>query len=181
MYRVTKIATAQSPIFKFLEIDAQGKDCDNVLNVNADELSSRSETKSQTSEDEVSNESLTKELHNNSDKENETMADQVVDTIDIESVAKEADVEIKKKAAPVATVSEPQVAQLVEKTGEAIIKESDAQEKAAIAAKAASEELAELKSQMVKYQDEIKALQTSKMQFQENSRSTAQAQFSEKE
>ena len=46
-------------------------------------------------------------------------------------------------------MSEPQVAQLVEKTGEAIIKESDAQEKAAIAAKAASEELAELKSQMV--------------------------------
>jgi HK97 family phage major capsid protein len=78
-------------------------------------------------------------------------------------------------------VSEPQVAQLVEKTGEAIIKESDAQEKAAIAAKAASEEVAELKSQMAKYQDEIKALQTSKMQFQENSRSTAGAQFSERE
>jgi CO dehydrogenase/acetyl-CoA synthase beta subunit len=47
MFRVTKIATAQSPIFKFLEIDAEGKDCDNVLNVNADELSSQSETKSQ--------------------------------------------------------------------------------------------------------------------------------------
>ena len=128
MYRVTKIATAQSPIFKFLEIDAQGKDCDNVLNVNADELSSQSETKSHTSEDEVSNESLTKELHNNSDKENETMAEQVVDTIDIDNVAKEADVEIKKEAAPAVQVSEPQVAELVEKTGEAIIKESDAQE-----------------------------------------------------
>ena len=68
MFRVTKIATGQSPIFKFLEVDADGQDCDNVLNVNADELSSQSETKSQTSEDEVSNESLTKELHNNSDK-----------------------------------------------------------------------------------------------------------------
>jgi HK97 family phage prohead protease/HK97 family phage major capsid protein len=178
MYRVTKIATAQSPIFKFLEIDAQGKDCDNVLNVNADELSSRSETKSQTSEDEVSNESLTKELHNNSDKENETMADQVVDTIDIESVAKEADVEIKKEAAPVAQVSEPQVAELVEKTGEAIIKESDAQEKSDYTPRE-SDEVAELKSQMAKYQDEIKALQQTKMHFQEQSRN--QAQFSEKE
>src|SRR6056300_1059400 len=178
MYRVTKIATAQSPIFKFLEIDAQGKDCDNVLNVNEDELSSRSETKSQTSEDEVSNESLTKELHNNSDKENETMADQVVDTIDIESVAKEADVEIKKEAAPVAQVSEPQVAELVEKTGDAIIKESDAQEKSDYTPRE-SDEVAELKSQMAKYQDEIKALQQTKMHYQEQSRN--QAQFSEKE
>ena len=179
MFRVVKLATAQSPIFKFLEIDSNGKDCDNVLNVNADELSSPVETKTQIGEDKDSNESLTKELHNNSDKENEPMADQVVDTIDLEVLKAEANIETK--AAPVATVSEPQVAQLVEKTGEAIIKESDAQEKAAIAAKAASEEVAELKSQMAKYQDEIKALQTSKMQFQENSRSTAGAQFSERE
>jgi HK97 family phage major capsid protein len=105
------------------------------------------------------------------------MADQVVDTIDLETLKAEANIETK--AAPVATVSEPQVAQLVEKTGEAIIKESDAQEKAVAVRE--NEELAELKSQMAKYQDEIKALQTSKMQFQENSRSTAAAQFSEKE
>ena len=32
MFRVVKLATAQSPIFKFLEIDSNGKDCDNVLN-----------------------------------------------------------------------------------------------------------------------------------------------------
>ena len=177
MFRVVKLATAQSPIFKFLEIDSNGKDCDNVLNVNADELSSPVETKTQIGEDKDSNESLTKELHNNSDKENEPMADQVVDTIDLEVLKEEADIETK--AAPVATVSEPQVAQLVEKTGEAIIKESDAQEKAVAVRE--NEELAELKAQMSKYQDEIKALQTSKMQFQENSRSNAQAQFSEKE
>ena len=176
-FRVVKLATAQSPIFKFLEIDSNGKDCDNVLNVNADELSSPVETKTQIGEDKDSNESLTKELHNNSDKENEPMADQVVDTINLETLKEEANIETK--AAPVATVSEPQVAQLVEKTGEAIIKESDAQEKAVAVRE--NEELAELKSQMAKYQDEIKALQTSKMQFQENSRSTAQAQFSEKE
>ena len=177
MFRVVKLATAQSPIFKFLEIDSNGKDCDNVLNVNADELSSPVETKTQIGEDKDSNESLTKELHNNSDKENEPMADQVVDTINLETLKEEANIETK--AAPVATVSEPQVAQLVEKTGEAIIKESDAQEKAVTVRE--NEELAELKSQMAKYQDEIKALQTSKMQFQENSRSTAQSQFSEKE
>ena len=178
MYRVTKIATAQSPIFKFLEIDAQGKDCDNVLNVNADELSSQSETKSQTSEDEVSNESLTKELHNNSDKENETMAEQVVDTIDIDNVAKEAAVEVKKEAAPAVQVSEPQVAELVEKTGEAIIKESDAQEKSDYTPRE-SDELAELKAQMAQYQDQIAALQQTKMHYQEQSRN--QAQFTEKE
>ena len=178
MYRVTKIATAQSPIFKFLEIDAQGKDCDNVLNVNADELSSQSETKSHTSEDEVSNESLTKELHNNSDKENETMAEQVVDTIDIDNVAKEADVEIKKEAAPAVQVSEPQVAELVEKTGEAIIKESDAQEKSDYTPRE-SDELAALKAQMAQYQDQIAALQQTKMHYQEQSRN--QAQFTEKE
>ena len=178
MYRVTKIATAQSPIFKFLEIDAQGKDCDNVLNVNADELSSQSETKSQTSEDEVSNESLTKELHNNSDKENETMAEQVVDTIDIDNVAKEAEVEVKKEAAPAVQVSEPQVAELVEKTGEAIIKESDAQEKSDYTPRE-SDELAALKAQMAQYQDQIAALQQTKMHYQEQSRN--QAQFTEKE
>ena len=178
MYRVTKIATAHSPIFKFLEIDAQGKDCDNVLNVNADELSSQSETKSQTSEDEVSNESLTKELHNNSDKENETMAEQVVATIDIDNVAKEAAVEVKKEAAPAVQVSEPQVAELVEKTGEAIIKESDAQEKSDYTPRE-SDELAALKAQMAQYQDQIAALQQTKMHYQEQSRN--QAQFTEKE
>jgi HK97 family phage prohead protease/HK97 family phage major capsid protein len=186
MYKVTKLATAQSPIFKFLEIDANGKDCDNVLNVNADELSSQdttqkeiseteiSETDKQISEDKDSNESLTKELHTNSDKENEPMADQVVDTIDLKTVAEQ--VAVETKAAPAATVSEPQVAKLVEKTGEAIMQESDAQEKAQFTPRA-SEELAELKAQMSKYQEEITALQNTKMQFQENSRT--QSQFSE--
>ena len=39
MYKVAKIATEQSPIFKFLEIDAEGNDCDNVLNVKTDDIS----------------------------------------------------------------------------------------------------------------------------------------------
>ena len=37
-YKVTKIATAQSATFKFLEVDLQGKDCDNNVDVNADEI-----------------------------------------------------------------------------------------------------------------------------------------------
>ena len=37
-YKVTKIATAQSPTFKFLEVDLQGKDCDNSVDVDADNI-----------------------------------------------------------------------------------------------------------------------------------------------
>ena len=182
MYKVAKIATAQSPIYKFLEVDAEGNDCDNVLNVNADDLSQSNQI--QKSEDTVSNESLTNELHDHSTKENDNMADQVVDTIDLDTVAKEANIEVKKEATPVVEVSEPQVAELVKKTGEAIMKESDAQdmqilkeEKAAYTPKE-SEEVAELKAQMAKYQEEINALQRSKMHYQEQSR---KEQFSEKE
>ena len=56
MFRVTKIATGQSPIFKFLEVDADGQDCDNVLNVKADDISQveKIETKTKASEDEGS-------------------------------------------------------------------------------------------------------------------------------
>jgi hypothetical protein len=96
MYKVAKIATAQSPIYKFLEVDAEGNDCDNVLNVNADDLSQSNQI--QKSEDTVSNESLTNELHDHSTKENDNMADQVVDTIDLDTVAKEANIEVKKRS-----------------------------------------------------------------------------------
>ena len=184
MYKVAKVATQQSPIFKFLEIDADGNDCDNVLNVNADELSQVEKT--QTSEEKDSNESLTEELHNISTKEKDNMADQVVDTIDLEAAKKEAEIETQKEA-PRAEVSEPQVAELVKATGEAIVKESDAQDQQMLVKGDAptaytpreSEQVAELKSQMEKYQEEIAALQRSKMHYQEQSRN--QAQFSEKE
>ena len=55
------------------------------------------------------------------------MAEQVVDTIDLTGagVEKSADTEIKKEATPVAQVSEPEVAELVQKTGEAIVKEAE--------------------------------------------------------
>ena len=183
MYKVAKVATQQSPIFKFLEIDADGNDCDNVLNVNADELSQVEKT--QTTEEEDSNESLTEELHNISTKEKDNMADQVVDTIDLEAAKKEAEIETQKEA-PRAEVSEPQVAELVKATGEAIVKESDAQDQQTIVKGEAevaytpreSEQVNELKAQMEKYQEEIAALQRSKMHYQEQSRAE---QFSEKE
>lgn len=181
MFRVTNIATEQSPIFKFLEVDAEGEDCDNVVNVKTEE---HSQVEKSTSEDAVTSESLTKELHENSDKEKDEMADQVVDTIDL-TAAKPAE-EIKKEA-PRAEVSEPAVAELVQKTGEAIVKEADAADQQMLVKGDAntaytpreSEQVAELKAQMEKYQEEIAALQRSKMHYQEQSRN--QAQFSEKD
>jgi len=189
MFKVTKIATGQSPIYKFLEVDAKGNDCDNVLNVNAEELSQveKIETK-KVSEDEGSIDQ-SKELHTHSTKEKE-MAEQVVDTpivLDTGASEKKAVEEIKKEATPVARVSEPQVAALVEKTGEAFVAESEAQDQQMLVKGDAptaytpreTEQVAELKAQMNKYQDEIAALQRSKMAYQENTRS--QAQYSEKD
>jgi HK97 family phage major capsid protein len=189
MFRVTKIATGQSPIFKFLEVDAEGKDCDNVLNVKTDELSQVEKLDNTNSEDKVSSESLTKEPHDHSTKENDKMAEQVVDTIDLTGAGAEKSqtTEIKKEATPVAQVSEPQVAELVQKTGEAIVKEADAADQQMLVkgdsntayTPRESEEVAELRAQMKKYQEEVAALQRSKMHYAENSRTNTQ--FSEKE
>ena len=179
MYKVTKIATAQSPIFKFLEVDSDGQDCDNILNVNAEEISQVKKSTTTISEDEVSKKSLTEELHEDSTKENDKMAEQVVDTIDLENAKKDVQVETKKEAT-VSTVAEPNVARLVEKTGEAMLKEADAKDKyGEYNSVAETSEVKELQSQISKYKDELKALQHSKMVFAENSRT--QSQFSEKE
>lgn len=178
MYKVLEIATAQSPIFKFLEIDANGQDCDNILNVNAEEISQVQKSTTMTnSEDMVSSKSLPEELHEDSTKENGKMAEQVVENIDLETAKKEAGIEMKKEAI---TVSEPRVANLVEKTGEAMLKEADAKDKyGEYNSVAESAEVKELQSQISKYKEEISALQNSKMLYQENSRKAAQ--FSEKE
>jgi HK97 family phage prohead protease/HK97 family phage major capsid protein len=178
MYKVVKIATAQSPIFKFLEVDADGKDCDNVLNVNVEEISQIQKTETKKSEDSISEKILDKELHIDSTKENDKMAEQVVDTIDLEAAKKNVAIEEKKSVAT-ATVAEPRVANLVEKTGEALIKEADAKDKYGEYTPTESDEAKELRATIAKYKDEIKALQNSKMLYAENSRSTSQ--FSEKE
>jgi len=117
------------------------------------------------------------------------MAEQVVDTIDLTSAGateKSSESEIKKDATPVAHVSEPQVAELVKETGEAIVKEADAADQQMLVkgdsntayTPRESEQVAELKAQMSKYQDEIAALQRSKMHYQETQR---REQFSEKD
>ena len=177
IYKTLEVPTAQSPIFKFLEVDANGEPCDNILNVNTEEISQFNKSINTISEDNVSVKSELELLHEDSTKENDKMAEQVVETIDLSS-AKATQVEVKKDVAS-ASVSAPRVADLVEKTGEAILKEVDAQAKYGDYTPAATEELAELKSQLSKYRDEIKSLQNSKMLYAENSRSTSQ--FSEKE
>jgi len=177
MYKVVEIATAQSPIFKFLEVDAYGKDCDNTINVNTEEISQVVKTQETNSEDKITEKNLTEELHEDSTKENDIMAEQVVDSIDLSTVKAEQ-VENRKDVAT-ATVSAPRVADLVEKTGEALIKEADAKDKYGEYSPVQTEEVSELKSQISKYRDEIKALQNSKMLYAENSRTSSQ--FSEKE
>jgi HK97 family phage prohead protease/HK97 family phage major capsid protein len=177
MYKVIEIPTAQSPIFKFLEVDADGKDCDNTINVNTEEISQVVKTQETNSEDEVTEKNLIEELHEDSTKENDIMAEQVVDSINLTTVKTEQ-VDNKKDVAT-ATVSAPRVADLVEKTGEAIIKEADAKDKYGEYTPVQTEEVSELKSQISKYKDEIKALQNSKMLYAENSRTSSQ--FSEKE
>jgi HK97 family phage prohead protease/HK97 family phage major capsid protein len=179
IYKILETPTAQNPIFKFLEIDSNGQDCDNVLNVNVEEISQVQKNTTINSEDEVFKENLTKELHEDSTKENDIMAEQVVDTIDLVTANKSAEVEDKKHVAP-ATVSEPRVADLVEKTGEAMLKEADAKDKYGDhSAVTESAEVKELQSQIAKYKDELNSLQRSKMHYQESSRN--HAQFSEKE
>ena len=188
MFRITKIPTAQSPIFKFLEVDSDGKDCDNVLNVKADDISQVEKIETKASEDERSVDQ-SEELHTDSTKEKD-MAEQVVDTpivLDTGASEKKAVEEIKKEAAPVAQVSEPQVAELVEKTGEAIMAEAEAADQQMLVKGDApvaytpreSEQVAELKAQMEQYREEIASLQRSKMSYQENARSNTQ--YSEKD
>jgi HK97 family phage prohead protease/HK97 family phage major capsid protein len=177
MYKVLEIPTAQSPIFKFLEVDASGKDCDNTINVNTEEISQVVKTQKTISEDKITETNLNEKRHEDLTKENDKMAEQVVDSIDL-STARAEQVDTKKDVAT-ATVSAPRVADLVEKAGEAIIKEADAKDKYGEYSPVQTEEVAELKSQVSKYKDEIKALMNSKMLYAENSRNSNQ--FSEKE
>ena len=119
-------------------------------------------------------------------KENDKMATQ--DVGDPIVVKTEAETETPAPAAPAvevksapAQVSEPRVAELVEKTGEAILTEADAQDKKGSEyTPAETDQVAELKAQMKKYEEQISALSQSKMVYQETSH-TSKEQFSEKE
>ena len=107
-------------------------------------------------------------------KEKLNMATQAVD----EPVVIGSAAESKAETTVTAKIAEPRVAELVEKTGEAIIKEADAKDKYGEYTPRETEKAAELQAQIKKYKEEIAALQNSKMIFQEQTRS---AQFSQRE
>lgn len=107
-------------------------------------------------------------------KEKLNMATQAVD----EPVVIGSTAETTSEVTASVKVAEPRVAELVEKTGEAIIKEADAKDKHGEYTPRESEKAAELQAQIKKYKEEIAALQNSKMVFQEQSRAT---QFSGRE
>lgn len=83
-----------------------------------------------------------------------------------------------------AQVSEPRVAQLVEKTGEAVLKaeaaEYRAQETNSAPDTRVMEELAELRGQLKAYREQVGSFQNSKMHYQESTRTAAQFTDSEK-
>lgn len=106
-------------------------------------------------------------------KEKNNMSTQAVDEpIVIGSAESKSDTSIEVK------VAAPRVAELVEKTGEAIIKEADAKDKSGEYTPRETERVAELQAQIKSYKEEISALQNSKMVFQEQSR---KSQFTDRE
>jgi len=127
-------------------------------------------------------------IKNELKKENDDMATQPVgDIVKIDTGASENKSE--ETAAVVASstpieetppalitkVSAPRVAELVQKTGEAIINEGDAQDKKNSAyTPHESEALAELKAEVGKYREQISAFTQNKMVYQESTRTQQQ-------
>jgi HK97 family phage prohead protease/HK97 family phage major capsid protein len=111
------------------------------------------------------------------EEKKEMTTENVGDPIIISSKANGAS-EVKATPAQVATVAEPRVADLVEKAGQAVLANEAAEYRSAETGKAVDssirEELAELKGQLKAYREQISALNTSKMQYNENSRVTEQ-------
>lgn len=109
------------------------------------------------------------------EENNKMTTENVGDPITISTKSASAQVETKAAAA---TVAEPRVAQLVEKAGEAVLKAEAAEYVARETGRAADprvmEELAELKGQLKAYREQVTSMQTSKMQYSENSRSYEQ-------
>ena len=108
-------------------------------------------------------------------KEKDDMATQTAgDVLTIDTGAAENN-QAEAKAATV-EVQEPRVAELVQKTGEAIMQQADVRDRQELVEEKSAytprenEAVAELKAQMEKYRDEIAALQNSKMVWQESQR-----------
>ena len=114
-------------------------------------------------------------IHQTLEEKKEMTTENVGDPITISTKAASAQVETK---ATTVSVSEPRVAQLVEKAGEAVLKAEAAEYVAKETGRSADprvmEELAELKGQLKAYREQVTSMQTSKMQYGENSRSYEQ-------
>lgn len=277
-YKVSKIATAQSPIFKFLEVDLNGKSLDNSINVNAEELSvvnfwdlessydielftnefksltdfEREEIKNQFNKEvNISEQELYSVKDIEEVKQNNLLQEKLNKTLNLlstpskewtdtnyhianmmlnyikklksidcdngeetlknlallvnghkttktikekqkmatENVGEPLVLETEKSVAQKAEKSVEEVSsikvgdnnteKLIEKTGQAVLKEADESDKFEKVSRETREELAELKSQLSKYKDEIRAITESKMVYQESARK--QSRFSEKE
>lgn len=277
-YQVTKIATAQNPIFQFLEVDLNGKSLDNTVTISAENLSVanfwdigsqydleltstdfKSLTDSERSEirdrfkklvntteqelyavkdkDTVKNSELLQEKLNktlnlkttpssewndtnyhianimlknieklksidcengeetyknlallvNGHKTTKTIKEK--ETMATENIGEPIVLETEKKATTTETVveksevsvvvGENRAEKLVQKAGETVMKEADEVDRRGEVSRQTREELEELKSQISKYKNEIKAITESKNVYQEQSRNTSR--FSEKQ
>jgi HK97 family phage prohead protease/HK97 family phage major capsid protein len=115
------------------------------------------------------------------EEKKEMTTENVGEPIQIDTKTSTAEVTTK---AAVAQVSEPRVAQLVEKTGQAVLKaeaeEYRAQETGRAPDSRVMEELAELKGQLSAYREQVSSMQNSKMHYQESNRTSAQFSDAEK-
>ena len=121
-------------------------------------------------------------------KENDNMATQPVgDIVKIDTgaseikseetaavVAPSAPIEEAPLASATTEVSEPRVAELVQKTGEAILAESDAQTRKEAPTPVETEKVAEMQAEISKYKEQIAAYATNKMVYQESTRNHQQ-------
>lgn len=114
-------------------------------------------------------------IHQTHEENKKMSTENVGEPITISTKASAAEVETKTATA---TVAEPRVAQLVEKTGEAVLKAEAAEYRAMETGKSADprvmEELAELKGQLKAYREQVNSMQTSKMHYAEQSRTNEQ-------
>lgn len=102
----------------------------------------------------------------------------VGDPITIKTNNTPAAVEAPETKSQASKVAEPRVAELVEKTGQAIMAAENAKDVAAEKGTAPDarimEEVAELKGQLKAYREQVNSMTTSKMHYQEQSRTTEQ-------
>lgn len=119
-------------------------------------------------------------IHQTLEEKKNMTTENVGEPITVNNKAAASTVDTK---AATATVAEPRVAQLVEKAGQAVLAAEAAEYKAAETGRAVDsrvmEELAELRGQVKAYREQVVSAQTSKMLYQENTRSASQ--FSEKD